>query len=213
VEHVVNRGGAIAVMIFALAVVAPAAAYAQATAPADGDAGEPSSLWLVLGGASTTLRGDCQESCVAHGTGDYLHTGSVAGIAGASLNRQMDVGAEVLWVPATATDGSEIRTTFVLGAAQFRPWQSHGLFVKGGIGIAFVRNFVYGQAGIEPPITSKALGLSYAAGWAFRRAERVGLQIFGAQHVAALGDFQTGGANATDVIANFWSLGAAIVIR
>ncbi len=82
------------------------------------------------------------------------------------------------------------------------------------MGMAFVRNFVYDGTGTQPPITSKALGLGYAAGWAFRRSDRVGLQMFGAQHVAALGDFQTGGgAIATDVIANFWSVGAAIVIR
>ena len=79
--------------------------------------------------------------------------------------------------------------------------------------MAFVRNFVYDGTGTLPPITSKALGLSYAAGWTFRRDERVGFQVFGAQHVAALGDFQTGGVTATDVIANFWSVGAAIVIR
>ena len=31
--------------------------------------------------------------------------------------------------------------------------------------------------------------------------------------VAALGDFQTGGVTAENVVANFWSVGAAIVIR
>jgi hypothetical protein len=171
-------------------------------------------LWIVLGGTSTTLRGDCQEDCVAHGTGDYLHTGSVLGIFGTRVNRKMDVGAEVSWVPATAADGADVRTTFILATAQFRPWETQGFFVQANVGMAFVRNFVYDGTGTLPPITSKALGLGYAAGWSFRRAERVGFQMFGAQHVAALGDFQTsGGAIATDVIANFWSIGAAIVIR
>ena len=41
----------------------------------------------------------------------------------------------------------------------------------------------------------------------------MGFELFGAQHVAALGDFQSGGVNNENVIANFWSLGAAIVIR
>ena len=90
-------------------------------------------------------------------------------IAGARVNRKMDVGAEVSWVPATSRDGVDIRTTFLLAAAQFRPWESQGFFVKGGMGMAFVRNFVYDETGTQPPITSKALGLSYAAGWAFRR--------------------------------------------
>ena len=168
---------------------------------------------IVLGGTSTTLRGDCQEDCVAHGTGDYLHTGSFIAMAGARLNRKMDAGAEVSWVPATAKDGSEVRSTFLLAAVQFRPWESQGFFLKGAMGMAFVRNFIYDGTGTLPPITSKALGLSYAAGWAFRRNHRVGFEMFGAQHAAALGDFQTGGTTATDVIANFWSAGAAIVIR
>ena len=51
------------------------------------------------------------------------------------------------------------------------------------------------------------------AGWAFRPAERVGFQVFGAQHVAALGDLQTAEEDVPDVVGNFWSLGVAIVIR
>ena len=39
------------------------------------------------------------------------------------------------------------------------------------------------------------------------------MQMFGAQHVAALGDFEIGGVIAENVMANFWSVGAAIVIR
>jgi hypothetical protein len=39
------------------------------------------------------------------------------------------------------------------------------------------------------------------------------VQIFGAQHVAAIGDFEHAGVTINDVMANFWSLGGAIVIR
>ena len=204
----------IAAAIIALLGATPIAAQAQATPPTASEANPPSKMWLVLGGTSTTLRGDCQEDCVAHGTGEYLHAGSVLVIAGTRVNRQMDVGAEVSWVPATTADGTPVRTTFLLAAAQFRPWDTQGFFVRGSVGMAFVRNFVYDGTSTLPPITSKALALSYAAGWAFRRSDRVGFQVFGAQHVAALGDFQTaGGVIATDVIGNYWSIGAAIVIR
>ena len=37
--------------------------------------------------------------------------------------------------------------------------------------------------------------------------------MLGAQHVAALGDFQTAGGTVENVVGNFWSVGAAIVIR
>ena len=151
-------------MIIALVCVTPIVARAQAT-----EAGEQSKTWIVLGGTSTTLHGDCQEDCVAHGTGAYLHTGSFIAMAGARVNRKMDAGVEASWVPATTRDGADVRTTFLLAAAQFRPWQSQGFFLKGAMGMAFVRNFIYDGTGTLPPITSKALGLSYAAGWAFRR--------------------------------------------
>ena len=212
-----RRARGIGALLGAIVCLTPAATRAQTAAPAaqatSAEATDQSRTWIVLGGTSTTLRGDCQEDCVAHGTGAYLHTGSVLAIVGVRVNRQTDAGVEVSWVPATSTTNAEIRSTFLLATGQFRPWESRGFFLRGGMGMAFVRNFVYDGSGTLPPITSKALGLTYGAGWAFRRSDRVGLQIFGAQHVAALGDFQTGGVIAENVIGNFWSVGAAIVIR
>ena len=50
-------------------------------------------------------------------------------------------------------------------------------------------------------------------GWVFRPTSRVGFQVFAAQHAAAMGDIQRADGLVPDVIGNFWSLGAAIVIR
>lgn len=55
--------------------------------------------------------------------------------------------------------------------------------------------------------------LTYGAGWTLQHTRRLGSQVCGAQHVAALGDFQPGGVNVENVVGNFWSVGAAIVIR
>ena len=77
--------------------------------------------------------------------------------------------------------------------------------------MAFVRNWV--DAIGPDPINSKALSVVIGAGWAFRPAERFGFQVFGAQHVAALGDIQTAEEEVPDVVGIFWSLGVAIVIR
>ena len=77
--------------------------------------------------------------------------------------------------------------------------------------MAFVRNWV--DAVGRDPINQKALSVVIGTGWAFRWVERVGLQVFGAQHVAALGDLKTAEEDVEDVVGNFWSLGAAIVIR
>src|SRR6188508_3810414 len=120
------------------------------------------------------------------------------------VNRQADAGVELSWVPATTALGEETRTTFILGATQIRPWASQGLFLNAGMGMAFVRNFGFETVNPAATITSKALALTYGIGWTFRHDERLGLQIFGAQHMAAMGDFQSGGVTIENVIANYW---------
>jgi hypothetical protein len=77
--------------------------------------------------------------------------------------------------------------------------------------MAFVRNWVHT---IGPhPDDSKALAVVFGGGWEFNTTSRVGLQLFAMQHVGALGDLQTVNGAVADVTGNFWSLGAAIVIR
>jgi hypothetical protein len=203
--------------LVALACLTPALAAAQsaqaAATPTSESGADQARMWIVIGGTWTTIRGDCQEPCPAHGTGAYLHAGSVLGVAGVRVNPRVDAGLEVSWVPATTKDGQDFRTTFLLATGQFRPFAANGFFLRGGMGMVFTRNFVFDATGELPPITSKALGLTYGAGWAFQRSSRVGFELFAAQHVSALGDFQTGGVNNENVVGNFWSVGAALVFR
>jgi hypothetical protein len=208
------RGIAAGVLALACVTAVPVAAHAQTAAPPAGDsAADRSRTWIVIGGTSTTLRGDCQEPCPAHDAGPYLNSWSFVGVAGVRINPQVDAGLEVSWVPVTSAAGEDIRSTFLLATGQFRPMASRGFFLRGGMGMAFIRNFAIDEAGSVPPITSKALGLTYGAGWAFRRDARLGVELFGAQHVAALGDFTTAEVLNENVVGNFWSVGAAIVIR
>lgn len=190
---------------------APAGAVTQASAaprqPVAAESGGASKLWLTAGGTFSTLRGDCQ-SCEEDFP--YRHSGGVLANLGYRVNQRMDAGVEVFWMPVETADGN-VRSTHVDAVAQFRPWASQGFFLKGGAGMAFVRNWV--DAIGPQAINSKALSLVIGAGWAFRPAERLGFQIFGTQHAAALGDLETAGGSTPDVMGNFWSLGAAIVIR
>ena len=103
----------------------------------------------------------------------------------------------------------------VLGVAQFRPWEERGFFIKAGMGIAFVRNWVYDATNdVTPPYITNAMALTYGAGWEFRTGRRVGFQILGAHHIVALGDFKlTDETTVENVVGNFWSIGAGIVIR
>jgi hypothetical protein len=183
--------------------MSPAAALAQ---PSQTPA-VPSRLWLAAGGASATLRGDCQTCETDY---PYRHGGSVLVDAGYRVNDRMDVGGEVFLVPMDTAQGT-INTTHLDAVAQFRPWASQGFFLKGGAGMAYVRNWV--DVISVNPLDSKALSLVIGGGWEFRRRGRFGLQAFASQHVAALGDLRTAEGDIPDVVGNFWSIGAAIVIR
>jgi hypothetical protein len=184
----------------------PAAAGAQPAVPA-GPSAASSRLWLVAGGASATVRGDCQT---CEQDTPYRHAASVLANLGYRVSNRMDVGAELFWMPVQ-TSGGHIRVTHVDAVAQYRFWASQGFFVKGGAGVAFVRNWV--DAVGPSPINQKALSVMIGAGWAFRPAGRVGVQIFGSQHAGAIGDLQNPGGDVQDVMGNFWSIGAAVVIR
>ena len=191
--------------VFAVVVVL---ALAPIEASAQGPSPLPSRLWLTAGGASATLRGDCQTCETDY---PYRHDGGVLANAGYRVNERMDVGAEVFWVPmGTAAQGT-IRTTHFDAVAQFRPWASQGFFMKGGAGMAYVRNWL--DTTSSESINSKALSLVIGAGWEFLARRRVGFQVFGSQHVAALGDLATIDGDIPDVVGNFWSFGAGIVIR
>jgi hypothetical protein len=182
----------------------PAAPGAQSTLAAET---LDSRLWLTAGTAFGVARADCQT---CEEDFPYRRDVSLLVNAGYRVNRQMDVGAEVFWMP-TETESGHARTTHIDAVAQFRPWVSKGFFLKGGAGMAFLRNWV---DAIGPgPMNQKALSVIIGGGWAFRPDQRVGFQFFAAQHVAALGDAQTTAATVEDVVANFWSLGVSIVIR
>jgi hypothetical protein len=188
------------------AVVAQSAPTAQPT-PVPGEQPTASRLWLTAGGAFAALRGDCQT---CEEDFPYRNSGSILANVGYRANDRMDVGAEVFWMPVDTADG-RIRTTHIDAVAQFRPWGSQGFFVKGGAGMAFIRNWVdaIGPGAINSKVWSVVIG----TGWEFRWTERLGLQVFGAQHVGAIGDLQTAEGDIPDVVGNFWSLGVAVVIR
>jgi hypothetical protein len=206
VEQLMTIAWRVLAMVVVLGSVCPFAAVAQEVQASA--AGATRAPWFVVGGASTTLLADCSDCS----EGPYLHSGGVIGQGGLSINRRADIGGELFWTDATLSSGDHVRLTFVMGVVQFRPWHTRGFFLKGGAGMAFVRNWldVLGEA---PLSRSKALGIEVGAGWEWRTRSRVGLQVFGGHHVAALGDLATSDRTVENVVSNMWSIGAAIVIR
>jgi hypothetical protein len=188
-----------------LALTSSVAAAQSATPPSP-----PGGLWIVGGGSATTLLGDCTD-CPAD---TYVHSGGVLGIVGKPLTPRTDVGFEVFWVPSSApSTGDSIKTTYLMGTLQFRPWLSKGFFLRFSSGMALVRNWAVIEQSSTTSFTSKAFALEVGAGWEWRLAPRFGTQIFGAQHVAALGDLTGSAGTVENVMGNFWSAGAAFVIR
>ena len=200
---VVNRSMSALLRALCLLALAPSMAFAQALS----DKPASSNLWLVAGGAWATLRGDCQT---CEQDFPYRHAAALLVDAGYRVTPRMDAGAELYWMPIETSQGT-IRTTHFDAIAQFRPWASHGFFVKGGAGMAFVKNFVDVLG--PDSFNEKGLSVMIGAGWVVHPTARLGLQVFGMQHAFALGDLQTADGTVQDVIGNRWSLGAAIVIR
>jgi hypothetical protein len=195
--------------VVAVLVLAPALLRAQAlTNP--GASSPASRYWLTVGGASTTLLGDCSD-CEAD---TYLHTGNFMAAAGWSLTSRTDLGGEYLWVPATLTTGDHLKVSFLMATVQFRPWQSQGFFLKASSGMAFFRNWLKTiDENATAPLRSKAFAVGLGAGWEWRTRSRLGVQAYGTMHAAALGDLETSDRTIQNVMGNFWSVGGAIVIR
>jgi len=194
-------------------IAAGAQSPSQPAAPAA--ASETSKIWLVVGGAFATLRSDCEAppsplSPITCGSSPYRHSASLLLNVGYRVSDRMDVGAEIFWMPQNNPSG-RIRVTHFDAVAQFRPWASKGFFLKGGAGMALLRNWV--DAIGPESINQKALSVVIGGGWAFRPGEHLGLQLFAEQHAGAIGDVQTAEGQVENVMGNFWSIGAAVVIR
>ena len=197
--------------------LAPGAALAQPSTPsqppaepaATAPSGGASNFWFAAGGAFVARRGDC-TTC-EHDF-PFKQGGGVLVDVGHRLNDRMDVAAELFWTPTESESGRDrANLTHLDAIAQFRPWASQGFFLKGGAGMAFVRNWAEVTGG--DAIRSKAFSVVIGGGWAFRPADRFGFQLFATQHAAALGDLETSAGEFPDVLANFWSVGVTLVFR
>jgi hypothetical protein len=191
-----------------LVLASAGVASAQAAAPPSPASSGGWKPWIVAGGSSTTLLGDCTD-CPAD---TYVHDGGVLAIVGSPLTPRTDIGAEVFWVPSSSAAGDKINSTYVMGTFQFRPWGSKGFFVRVSSGMAFVRNWIV-ETETSTSFTSKAFALEIGGGWEWRLSQRFGAQFFGSQHVATLGDLETATTRVENVVGNFWSVGGGIVIR
>jgi hypothetical protein len=206
VDHLVRRQ-LLTTLVTVAVTLTGVAAEAQGTAAPAPEA--PRRPWIVVGGGATSILGDCTD-CENR---NYLHTSGFLAIAGTSFTPRTDLGGEFFWTEARSAVSDPIRTAFIMGSFQFRPWRSAGFFVRISAGMAFEKNWIVTPDPNPPVFTSKAFALALGAGWEWRFTKHLGAQAYGVHHVAALGDLTLRDAHFENVVGNFWTAGAAVVIR
>ena len=190
-----------AALVLAAAAATAAAQDTQAPPPKHGG-------WLGAGLGYGAFRTDCsnceRDDLYSNGGGLMVGGGIVA-------NDRVAAGGEIFWA-STSFESGEYRAAFLLGTVQFVPWRTHGFYLKGGLGLAFIRTTITvdEQATTSTP---KGLGVHYGAGWMFGRGRRVSFAPFGGHYVASLGDVPTAGGVAENPVSNVWFAGVAVFLR
>jgi hypothetical protein len=192
-------------MVTASLLLAPCAARAQGAAPVQP---QGSRWWVGGGGGYLAGRVDC-TNCESNppygGNGGLLFQG------GLQVTGRLLVGGELFTTGRTINTVNH-RDTYLLGLAQYRPFGGHGFFLKGGYGMAFVKdNFVV--EGVAGTARTWGMGLMYGAGWVFREGRRISVAPVGAQYVTTVGDIQVPAGTAQNVVVNGWFVGAVLMVR
>jgi len=217
------------VLMIACAMIVPGLSFAQAPPAPTPPAPKPlapavptpssvpptpgSRIWIVTGAGFSTARAGC-ATCDLEGV--FYKSSSVVIDGGIRVNSKVDAGVEVYSVRTKVEQQDPIRTTFVLGLAQLRPWHQRGFFVRAGVGVGFVGNGIINPKmpdSLKAPYTTNSLGVVYGAGWIFSPYRRVAVQIQGTHHVAAMGELTTADGIIKNVVGNYWTIGTALVIR
>ena len=198
----------VASALFLMTAAAHASAQDATAAPATQAAQPARGGWLGVGLGYAAFRTDC-NNCERDDL--YSTGGSLMLSGGVAVNDRVDAGGELL-AASTAFDGGDYRASFLLGTVQFRPWKARGFYIKGGLGLAFVRaSITFDGQTVES--TPKGLGVHYGAGWMFGRSRRVSFAPFGGHYVASLGDIPTAGGVAENPVSNVWFAGVTVFVR
>ena len=183
----------------------PGVVRAQGTAPTQP---QGSRWWVGGGGGYLASRTDCTncDSDQPYGSG-----GSVLFQGGLRVNERLLAGGEIFSAGRTIGD-LDSRNTYLLALVQFRPFATHGFFIKGGYGMAFVKT-AFPLEGVQVTARTWGMGVMYGAGWVFRRDGRVSVAPVAAQYVTTAGDVQAIGGTAQNVVVNSWFVGAVVMVR
>jgi hypothetical protein len=194
-------------------VPAPAAESAPAPAPPKTATTSHSRYWVFGGVGFGAARAGCSD-CGDEGVS--TNGKSLLVDAGFRATPRLDFGVELAYGSSKLEiDADPIRTTFVMGVVQVRPWDTHGFFFKTGMGAGVVGNlYIPNGPVLDGPITTNTLALVYGAGWVIHRDKRFALQVHATHHIAALGEVTfDDNTSKKNVLNNYWNVMVGIVFR
>jgi hypothetical protein len=201
------------IVVAASAQTVPAQVAGSAPPSSQTAADSHSSYWLVAGVGFAGARTGCPD-CTREGVS--TNGPSILVDVGTRVNSRLDVGIEAVWGHSKVAESEQpTRTTFVMGVAQVRPWQTRGFFFKAGMGSGVVGNLQGPFGGeLEGTHTTNTMALVYGAGWVFQREKRFAIQVHGTHHVAALGELKVkDGPSVRNVLNNYWTVMMGVVFR
>ncbi len=108
---------------------------------------------------------------------------------------------------------ASLRDTHLLGIFQFRPFAGLGFFLKGGYGMALVKDVLPLAGGGEATFRTWGMGVMYGAGWIFGAKRRVSFAPTAATYITTVGDVRGVQATAQNVVINGWFAGAVVMFR
>jgi hypothetical protein len=179
-----------------------------AAQPANRTPGEPAGWWLGAGGGYLAGHASC-SNCESDRPFDDGY--SVVFQGGARVTPRLLVGGEVFTTERSGANAT-VRDTYLIAIAQYRPFTNYGFFIKGGYGVALVKERIPLPDG-DLEARTWGMGLMYGAGWLFRRQQRVSFAPVAGTYVTTVGNVQTPVGTAENVVINSWFAGAVLMIR
>jgi hypothetical protein len=196
------------VLAIVLMTLSPAVAVAQGTTAVQSQ-GSPVGWWVGGGGGYLAGRAACSNCETDPPFGD----GSAVVVqGGVRVGERLQIGGE-LFTTTREMSGASLRDTHLLGIFQFRPFTRFGFFLKGGYGMALVKDVIPITENTQFSARTWGMGVMYGAGWIFGQSKRVSVAPTAATYVTTVGDVRGVQRTAQNVVINGWFAGAVVMFR
>lgn len=170
-------------------------------------------LWGEIGFGPGRVRvacSGCTDVIAAAGTTSYVRIGGTVSdhvLIGFEAFSLLDRGFGFSPGDSTSSAETALATVVVL----WFPGR-HGLFFKGGVGLASGQFSIPGTAGADTS-NGVGIGMTFGLGWDFAISRKFAITTNFAAHVTAVGDVVLPGQRVDDVIATMYQAGIGFTFR